>query len=150
MALKSNEIKLFELECFICKHYEIFTTTMFIFTLCLTIFAAIAPVGLLAKVARLNFFDIRFYPDKIAHTIGFIWISLVVDATWYKTELHAKKISALLAYGVLLELIQFLTEYRHPSINDIIANSFGILCYVLIIPIIKKLPFFRIRWIYKK
>jgi VanZ family protein len=122
---------------------------MFIFTLCLTIFAAVVPVGLLAKIAKLNFFEIRFYPDKIAHTIGFIWISLVVDATWHKTELRVKKASILLAYGIFLELIQFLTEYRHPSINDIIANSFGVLCYILITPIIKKLPFFRIRWVYE-
>ena len=150
MILKNNKTSLFKQEFFIYKNYKYITTVIFIFTLLLTIFAAIAPIGLLAKRSLLDFFRITPYPDKIAHTIGFIWICIVADATWYKTELRAKKVAILLAYGVFLELIQFLTKYRYPSVNDIIANSFGVLCYILLTPIIKKTPYFRVRWIYKE
>ncbi|WP_219622229.1 hypothetical protein, partial [Endozoicomonas acroporae] len=43
-----------------------------------------------------------------------------------------------------------LTDYRHPSFWDIVANCLGIFMYWLFIPAFKRTPVLRVRWAFKE
>nr|MDT0252479.1 hypothetical protein [Endozoicomonas sp.] len=52
-------------------------------------------------------------------------------------------------YGIYIEGLQSLTDYRHPSFWDIVANCVGIFMYWALTPLWKITPVLRIRWKYK-
>ena len=56
------------------------------------------------------------------------------------------KVMLILGYGVLIELLQSLTDYRSASLADLVADSLGIASYLLITPLLKQLPLCRLRW----
>jgi VanZ family protein len=64
--------------------------------------------------------------DKIAHFIVFLslsaWFSLIVE---HRKSLWLVLIG-LIAYGLLLELLQGLTTYRTGDFRDALANSLGV------------------------
>lgn len=85
--------------------------------------------------------------DKILHFLAFYVLSLLVDFAFPKTRFGVPKISALVAYGVLIEITQLFFSYRQGgSLGDLLANVAGIFCYLVSIPILRRLPVLRERW----
>ena len=84
--------------------------------------------------------------DKLQHLLAFSTITLLVDAVWPRLPFGVKKAGFVFAYGVCIEVMQSQTDYRTPSVADLMANSGGILLYWLAIPVLKKIPVVRLRW----
>jgi len=89
--------------------------------------------------------DINYF-DKYAHTFGYF-----VLMGWFMQIYHSKNtfIICALAFifmGVGLEFVQGMTGYRHFDINDMLANSLGVLLAAILVktPFPKMLYYFEI------
>ena len=64
--------------------------------------------------------------DKLAHVLIYLvlsgWFSLIAA----RTELLWRVFSGLIAYGLLIEVLQGLTDYRSYEIADALANGVGV------------------------
>lgn len=72
--------------------------------------------------------------DKLSHAVAFLILSLLADFSFPETGFSRVKIAPLLAYGILIECIQYFLPYRSFSLLDIVADIGGILAYLLILP----------------
>jgi len=70
--------------------------------------------------------------DKLSHLVAYFflagWFSLLASN---RTALGWTAIG-LIAYGMLIELLQGLTAYRYPEWGDVIANGIGVLVGALL------------------
>ncbi len=84
------------------------------------------------------------YADKIYHCLSYIILSLL----WYNTLLYMfklKKQQALwygsgfsIIFGIVIEVLQgALTTSRAADVNDVVANSVGVLFVILIVSLKK-------------
>lgn len=81
--------------------------------------------------------------DKINHIAAFFTLALLLDLSFpnYRA-LAIGKISALLAYGLLIECIQYFLPYRSFSALDLLADTSACLLYGL-----SSLLWSRVSWI---
>jgi VanZ family protein len=77
--------------------------------------------------------------DKVAHLLTYALLAFLVDASWPKRRFAWREWLALLAYGVMIELVQSQIPGRFMSLGDIAANATGIGIYALLIG-----PFLRL------
>lgn len=98
----------------------------------------------------LAFWKLPIAADKIAHFLAFLVIAGLIDGFCYQGTFDLKKAAVAAVYGMWIEGLQFLTDYRHPSFWDIVANCTGILMYWLLIPVFKVTPLLRVRWQFKE
>ena len=80
------------------------------------------------------------------HLLAFLTITLLADACSPETGLNWKKILLVFSYGLLIEILQSMTNYRTASLADLITDAGGILLYWLITPILQKTPVIQLRW----
>ena len=78
--------------------------------------------------------------DKVSHALAFFTLSFLADYSFPRSHFSFKKILPVLAYGVLIECIQYFLPYRSFSLLDIAGDAFGIVIYVLCLPLIRRLP----------
>jgi VanZ family protein len=79
--------------------------------------------------------------DKTAHFIFYFVLTLV----WYiaLAKIHKKKYLkfiiaiAVIIYGIIIEILQGLTNYRHADINDVFANTGGTFLALMFIYLLK-------------
>ena len=70
--------------------------------------------------------------DKLSHLVTYFLL-----AGWFSL-LAANRISlgwtviGLIAYGMLIELLQGMTSYRYPEWGDVLANAIGVLAGILL------------------
>ena len=67
--------------------------------------------------------------DKLAHLITFFGLAWLADFSFPRGRFGWSKILPLLAYGLLIEIIQFFLPYRTFSLLDLIADAAGIVLY---------------------
>lgn len=84
--------------------------------------------------------------DKANHIVAFFVLALVIDFSFPDKRFNFVKLVSLMAYGVAIEFVQYFLPYRTSSFLDLVADSIGILCYWLAIPLIRHFPYFRQRW----
>ena len=84
--------------------------------------------------------------DKLSHALAFFALALLTDFSFADSRLGLKKVSALFAYGTIIELIQHQLPYREFSLADLVANGMGIFAYWLSIPLLRRLPRLKARW----
>lgn len=84
--------------------------------------------------------------DKFQHAAAFFTLTMLADFAWPQTPVTLRKILALLAYGMALELVQSQLPYRDFSLLDFLADGCGILLYFVSIPVLQRLPVMRRRW----
>ena len=84
--------------------------------------------------------------DKIKHMAAFLTLASLTDFSFPRSRFGVGKIAWLLAYGVLIEVVQYFIPNRSSEVLDVAADSIGILCYVILIPALQRLPFVRERW----
>ncbi len=98
----------------------------------------------------LTFWKLPVAADKIAHFFAFLVLAGLIDAFCYQDSFNVKKATIAALYGIWIESLQSLTDYRHPSFWDIVANCIGICIYWVLIPMWKRTPILRLRWEFKE
>jgi VanZ family protein len=84
--------------------------------------------------------------DKVLHILAFYALAMLEDFSFPRLEFGLSKVLTLMAYGVLIEAIQYFLPYRSFSLYDLGADAVGVLAYALSIPALKQVPFLRRRW----
>lgn len=84
--------------------------------------------------------------DKASHVLGFFGLALLLDFSFPDSGLGARKVLALLAFGMLIEVIQYHLPYRTFSLLDWAADGLGIFAYRLALPGLRYLPVLKRRW----
>lgn len=84
--------------------------------------------------------------DKASHVLAFFGLALLLDFSFPASPLDWRKILALLAFGLLIETIQYYLPYRTFSLLDWAADGLGIFVYGLALPGLRYLPVLRRRW----
>ena len=84
--------------------------------------------------------------DKVNHALAFFVLGLLADFSFPERGLGPSKTLSLLAYGLLIEVIQYFLPYRTFSLYDLAADGVGLTLYWCLVPAIKKLPWLRERW----
>ncbi|HHJ38959.1 MAG: hypothetical protein AXA67_10770 [Methylothermaceae bacteria B42] len=69
--------------------------------------------------------------DKFGHLIAFFGLGLLTDLAFPKHKFGWLVMLNLFAIGVLIEAMQYHTQYRTASIADLIADALGLLGYWL-------------------
>lgn len=84
--------------------------------------------------------------DKLKHAAAFVTLATLADFSFPRSRFGAAKAGWLLAYGVLIEVVQYFVPYRSAEVLDVVADSVGIACYLLLVPALRRLPLVRERW----
>jgi VanZ family protein len=84
--------------------------------------------------------------DKLGHILTFVLLAFLLDFSFPASSFNLSKILPLLAYGMLIEVIQYFLPYRMFSLLDILADGIGLVIYTILIPMLKHVPFLRLRW----
>lgn len=85
------------------------------------------------------------WSDKAQHIAAFYVLTYLVDANLPESGCNWKKAGMVLAYGILLECLQWL-GYRDFSIADMVADLVAILLYAAMVPLLRKVPVIKWRW----
>jgi VanZ family protein len=85
--------------------------------------------------------------DKLGHILAFIYLAFLVDYSFPASRFGLLKILPLLAYGLFIEVVQHYLPHRMFSILDILADSAGIVIYILFVPVLKHVPILKLRWV---
>lgn len=75
--------------------------------------------------------------DKLGHVVAFLLLAFLVHASWPGLRFGWRQASALLGYGVALEIAQYFIPSRSFSVLDMLADSAGIALYILLIPFVR-------------
>lgn len=84
--------------------------------------------------------------DKSKHLLTFLSLAFFLDFSWPKNKLGTLKITFLMSYGLLIEVVQFTLPYREFSLLDLLADGVGVALYWCVVPLLKCLPLLRLRW----
>lgn len=68
--------------------------------------------------------------DKLAHALAFLTLALLADSAFPRQAFLLPKALPLLAYGLLLEILQATLTTRIGSLADALANGAGLLLYL--------------------
>ena len=117
-------------------------------------FFMLAKVGLVLSlmiITTLSLMPVESLPqtsvsDKIQHLAAFLLLAYIVDCSFEKTPFNLKKCFGLIFYGLMIEVLQWYSGYRFFELADLVADAAGIATYILMIPVIKKLPVVNYRW----
>jgi VanZ family protein len=75
--------------------------------------------------------------DKVKHFFAFFVLSFLLNRASSTIEHRIRNMGALLLFGISIEIIQLFFPTRESSIEDIIADSVGILVFQLSLSIIR-------------
>jgi VanZ family protein len=111
----------------------------------LALIAALAAISYLATIGQ-DFPVVRDISDKANHVLAFGALALLVDFSFPEEPFGSSKIFMLLAYGLLIELVQGLLPNRAASLLDLVADGIGIAAYKFSVPALKRVPWLKQRW----
>ena len=69
--------------------------------------------------------------DKVIHASAFFVLSFLLNRSSSSIKKRIRNVSALLLFGIFIEIAQSFTTYRTPSLYDVIADLVGILLFQL-------------------
>jgi VanZ family protein len=84
--------------------------------------------------------------DKFGHCAAFLALAFLLDFASPRQSWGLAKLIPLLAYGLLIELVQYFLPYREFSLWDLAADTLGLILYPLSLPLIKRIPGLALRW----
>jgi len=87
--------------------------------------------------------------DKFGHILAFVILAFLLDFSFPASSYNLSKILPLLAYGILIEIIQYYLPHRMFSLLDMLADAGGLVIYAMFIPMLKHIPILRLRWYVK-
>ena len=108
----------------------------------------LAAVGVITHLAttQQQYPVVRELSDKVSHFLAFYVLALLVDYSFPRTNLGIAKLGWLIAYGMLIEVVQSFIPNRTASLIDLAADGMGIALYSLSIPVLKRVPLMDRRW----
>jgi len=77
------------------------------------------------------FFDFE-HADKVLHASAFFVLSFLLNRSSSNITKRIRNMLSLLAFGILIEILQSFTGYREVSFGDVIADLIGILLFQLV------------------
>ena len=85
--------------------------------------------------------------DKVLHAGAFLVLAGLLDFSFPATRFGGRKVAALLAYGIGIEVVQHFVPYRSFSLLDWLADAGGVVLYVVVAtPILKHTAWLQRRW----
>ena len=102
---------------------------IFFITVIFILYKALTPPG-----EPLFDFD---HADKAVHALAFFILSFLLNRSSSSIERRIRNIFSLLAFGILIEVLQSFTNYRTVSIGDVMADLLGILLFQLSYSLLK-------------
>jgi len=84
--------------------------------------------------------------DKARHAAAFSVLAGLTDFAFPRSTFGRDKIVCLLAYGVMIEVVQHFLPYRTAEVLDVVADGVGVVGYALMIPLLSKMPLIGRRW----
>ncbi|CAA6819944.1 MAG: Unknown protein [uncultured Sulfurovum sp.] len=69
------------------------------------------------------------HSDKVLHAFAFFVLSFLLNRSSSSVGTRVRNILALLAFGILIEILQSFTGYRQVSLGDVLADFLGIMLY---------------------
>jgi len=116
-----------------------------IITFRLFLIAAVAAITYLA-MTRQEYPLVKDISDKASHIVAFYVLALLVDFSFPQKTFGLSKITGLLSYGLLIEVVQSFLPGRTPSLLDLLADGVGIASYKLSLPVLRLVPLLGRRW----
>ena len=83
--------------------------------------------------------------DKLSHALAFFGLSFLADFSFHREKFSLIKICPIITYGILIECVQYFLPYRSFSLLDIVGDIAGVVIYVLLLPMLVRLPVLRQR-----
>lgn len=77
--------------------------------------------------------------DKVSHVAAFLALALLVDRSWPLIAFIPVKFPGLVCYGIFIEMVQHFLPRRTASVWDLAADSIGILLYLSLTPVVRRL-----------
>ena len=84
--------------------------------------------------------------DKARHAAAFTVLAGLADLAFPRTRFGRDKIVWVLAYGVMIEVVQHFLPYRSAEVLDVVADTVGVVGYALLVPLLRYVPLVRRRW----
>jgi VanZ family protein len=78
-----------------------------------------------------HFFDFN-HADKFLHASAFFVLSFLLNRSSSSVSKRVRNMISLLAFGILIEILQSFTGYREVSAGDVLADLIGILLFQLV------------------
>jgi len=95
---------------------------VFFITVVFILYKALTPAGE-------PFFDFD-HADKVVHALAFFVLSFLLNRSSSSISKGIRNMFSLLAFGILIEVLQSFTGYRTVSIGDVLADLVGILMFL--------------------
>lgn len=73
--------------------------------------------------------------DKANHFIAFFTLSLLLNRASSTTHVRIRNATSLLLFGAAIEVLQAFTQYREPSMLDIVADGVGIVVFQVLLSV---------------
>jgi len=83
------------------------------------------------------------HADKVLHASAFFVLSFLLNRSSSSIEKRIRNMLSLLAFGILIEVLQSFTGYRSVSIADVLADGIGILLFQLSYSLLKTIQMKR-------
>lgn len=77
--------------------------------------------------------------DKLLHAGAFFALALLADAG-YPGVGRGRQWAALMAFGLLIECVQWFLPYRESAIDDLVADAVGVAAYALVAAAVRAVP----------
>ncbi|MFC1684471.1 VanZ family protein [Pseudomonadota bacterium] len=74
--------------------------------------------------------------DKLGHILAYFALALFADGAFPSKSFGWRKWLPLMAYGLLIEVVQSQIPYRQFSVLDLVANGGGLVIYAVVAPFV--------------
>lgn len=84
--------------------------------------------------------------DKLNHFLAFAVLAFLADFSFPQQRFAISKVLPLLAFGVVIEGVQYFLPSREASLYDVLADGVGIAAYAFVRPWLQRIPWLRFQW----
>lgn len=81
-------------------------------------------------------FDFQ-HGDKVLHAAAFFVLSFLLNRSSSSIQKRLRNMASLLAFGILIEILQSFTGYRDVSVGDVLADFIGIVLFQITYTLLK-------------
>jgi VanZ family protein len=78
--------------------------------------------------------------DKFLHSIAFFFLALLTDFAFPTRGYGLTKLLPLLAFGIIIELVQSCLPWRSADVADFLADCVGIAAFAVLLPFLRRVP----------
>ncbi|MEA3372343.1 MAG: VanZ family protein [Campylobacterota bacterium] len=106
-------------------------------------YTAFTAISILAVVPNYNALpEFVSFSDLLNHAVAFMVLYLLLERA-HPAIGRRNGILLLLAYAILIEVVQYFLPTRFAAVSDVLADAAGVIVAVFILPYLKKLPLIR-------